>query len=134
MDLEYRLRDKIYIDENTHDIYKKLKEELKLFQTMKDLFLVAASIGFYFQEKKPLEKRKDIFSKQIFDREIDIPFIYMIALADRKDKEAVNLDVLSIVEEYANAGIIKLYEDLKDSYNAREAIDKFTLFLLENFS
>ncbi|MBK3333126.1 hypothetical protein GWK41_08590 [Persephonella atlantica] len=133
MHLESLLRDKIYIEENTHNIYKKLKEELKLFHTMKDLFLVAAAIGFYNQKREPLEKKKDIFTKNIFDKEKDIPFIYILALADRNDKEAVIIDVLSIVEEYANAGIKILADIVKNSTNKREAIDEFTAFLIEKF-
>ncbi len=133
MHLDDILREKVYIDEETHDIYKKLKEEYKLFLTMKDLFLTAAAVGFYFKKKEPLKKRKDIFTKNIFDKEKEIPFIYMLAIADREDKEAVNIDVLEVAEEYANAGIKILADLLKNSTNKREAIDEFSVFLMEKF-
>lgn len=133
MYLESLLRDKIYIEEDTHNIYKKLKEELKLFNTMKDLFLVAAAIGFYHQKKEPLQKKKDIFTKNIFNKEKDIPFIYMLALADREDKDTVITDVLLPTEEYANAGIKILSDLVKNSTNQRESVDEFTTFLIEKF-
>ncbi|MEO2069596.1 MAG: hypothetical protein ABGX27_08845 [Desulfurobacteriaceae bacterium] len=133
MILEISLRDKIYIDEDTHDIYKRLKEDLKLFDTMKELFLVAAAVGYYNNKRVPLKRRKDIFSKSIFDKETDIPFIYVLALAGEKSKEVFQKDVLSVVEEYANGGIRILAEKFENVRKMEEAIDEFSAYLVEKF-
>jgi len=133
MRIENLLRDKVYIEEEAHEIYKKLKEELKLFDTMKDVFLVAASLGFYMNKKKPIEKKKDIFIKHVFNKEIDIPFIGIIALSDTHDKNIFERDLLEIVEQYANAGIWELNEIIKNAKNKKEAIDEMSIFLMEKF-
>lgn len=135
MIIEDQLKDKIYIEEETHEIYKKLKEELRLFDTMKDIFLVSAALGYFYKEKKPLGKKRDIFTKNNFDREIDIPFIGILVLADKlADKNYKDIfegDFLGIVEEYANAGIWKLNDIIGKASDEIEAIEKMIMFLLE---
>lgn len=133
MDLIERIKDKIFIDEDTHDIYKKLKEELHVFSSMRGIFLIAAAVGFYIGDKKRLTKKKDIFNKIVFKKDMDLPFIYMLAIADKKDLDAVDMEPLSIAEEYANAGIRHLWDRIKPAVSTEEAIDEIANFLIEEF-
>lgn len=138
MDIGVRLRETVYIDEDTHDIYKKLTldNELKLFPTMKDLFLVSAALGFFYGNKKPLTKRKDIFKKHIFNELIDIPFLFAIVFSETKDKSVFGdetVDIVSIVEEYANAGIREIANIVSEARDKNSALRSFVEFLLEKF-
>ena len=108
-------RDTVNIDDSVHDIYKRLTEGNDPvdvpFQTMKDVFMWAASLGYQRGERKPIRgKRTTIFRWAQFSPQTDIPLIKAMAIADSGDVEVLmgQEDVLTAVEEYANAGIISL--------------------------
>ena len=108
-------RDTVNIDESVHDIYKQLTEGIDPvdvpFQTMKDVFMSAACLGYQRGERKPIRgNRRTIFRWAQFLPQMDIPLIKAMAIADSGDVEVLirQEDVLTVVEEYANAGIISL--------------------------
>ncbi len=108
-------RDTVSIDDSVHNIYKRLTEGNDPvdvpFQTMKDVFMWAASLGYQQGERKPIRgKRTTIFRWAQFSPQTDIPLIKAMAIADSGDVEVLmrQEDVLTAVEEYANAGIISL--------------------------
>ena len=108
-------RDTVNIDDSVHDIYKQLTEGNDPvdvpFQTMKDVFMWAASLGYQRGERKPIRgKRTTIFRWAQFSSQTDIPLIKAMAIADSGDVDVLmrQEDVLTAVEEYANAGIISM--------------------------
>ncbi len=115
-------RDTVSIDDSVHDIYKQLTEGNDPidvpFQTMKDVFMWAASLGYQRGERKPIRgKRTTIFRWAQFSPQTDIPLIKAMAIADSGDVEVLmrQEDVLTTVEEYANAGIIALESRLSNT-------------------
>ena len=108
-------RDTVSIDDSVHNIYKQLTEGNDPvdvpFQTMKDVFMWAASLGYQRGERKPIcGKRTTIFRWAQFSPQTDIPLIKAMAIADSGDVGVLmrQEDVLTTVEEYANAGINSL--------------------------
>ena len=115
MNGERIVRDTVNIDDSVHDIYKRLTEGNDPvdvpFQTMKDVFIWAASLGYQRGERKPIRgKRTTIFRWAQFSSQTDIPLIKAMAIADSGDVGVLmkQEDVLTAVEEYANAGIISM--------------------------
>lgn len=115
MNEERIARDTVNIDDSVHDIYRRLTEGDDPvdvpFQTMKDVFMWAASLGYQRGERKPIRgNRRTIFRWAQFLPQTDIPLIKAMAIADSGDVDVLmrQEDVLTVVEEYANAGIISL--------------------------
>ena len=115
MNEERIVRDTVSIDDSVHDIYKRLtggNDPVDVpFQTMKDVFMWAASLGYQRGERKPIRgKRTTIFRWAQFSSQTDIPLIKAMAIADSGDVDVLmrQEDVLTAVEEYANAGIISM--------------------------
>ena len=76
------------------------------FKTMKDLFMLTASVGFFRGRRVPLSGRHEIF-RSVFTIQEDIPILRALAIAET-GSTAVLVDqdqVLTIAEEFANAGI-----------------------------
>ena len=122
MNEERIVRDTVNIDDSVHDIYKRLTEGNDPvdvpFQTMKDVFMWAASLGYQQSERKPIRgKRTTIFRWAQFSSPTDIPLIKAMAIADSGDIDVLmrQEDVLTAVEEYANAGIMALESRLSNS-------------------
>lgn len=116
-------RDTVVIDEAVHEIYKQLTEGNDPvnvpFRTMKDVFMWAACLGYRRGERRPLTgKRVTIFRWAQFSPQIDIPILKALAIADTGDINVLlNQDeILTIAEEYANAGIHELRASVLDQY------------------
>ena len=114
-------RDTVAIDESVHEIYKQLTEGSDPvsvpFRTMKDVFMWAAVLGYRKGERRPLVgKRIIIFRWAQFIEQVDIPILKALAIADQGDvKVMVNhTEILTIAEEYANAGIHELRASVMD--------------------
>ena len=113
-------RDRVYIDDAVMDIYKALTEdpnpEQSPFATYKDIFLLAACLGFQHGRRKQLSSgarttiRLDVF------REEGLGLLKALAIADTGDVAVLQKlgDVLTIAEEYAHAGIYDLKAQLLD--------------------
>jgi len=116
-------RDTIIIDEDMHDIYRQLTEGNDPvnapFRTMKDAFMWAAFLGYQRGERKPIAgKRTTIFRWAQFTPQKDIPLLKALALANGGDIDVLlkQDEILTIAEEYANAGIHELRTSLSGQY------------------
>lgn len=100
--------DRINVCSTRHDAYMQLTQgESAPFKTMKDLFLMAATIGFQKKLKIPLEKKQGVFAWSQFSPQEDVPYIHAIILSLGEPVETL-LDqgkMLDILEQYANGGI-----------------------------
>lgn len=111
---------RIYIDKEKHETYEKLVKrgsdnpDHYPFQTMKDLFMLSACLGYKHSAYEDIGSSKDIFSADVFDEKADIPML--IALAYAKEKKLMNLlngrKVLDIAQGYANGGIGYVVEEI----------------------
>ena len=109
-------RDSIHIDLKHHELYSQLTNgDEAPFKTMKDLFMLAASVGYAQGRRVPLSgQKREIFRWPVFSPQEDIPVLRAIAIAETGDT-AVLIDqneMLTIVEEYANSGIDEIRRDV----------------------
>ena len=109
-------RDTVAIEEGVHEIYQRLTEGndpvAVPFRTMKDVFMWAVVLGYKGGERRPLSgKRVTIFRWAQFSPQADIPLLKAVAIADNTDVKALlsQDEILTISEEYANAGINALH-------------------------
>lgn len=116
-------RDTVAIAEAVHEIYRQLTEGNDPvsvpFRTMKDVFMWAACLGYRRGERRPLTgKRVTIFRWAQFTPQIDVPILKALAIADSGDINVLlNQDeILTIAEEYANAGIHELRVSVLEEY------------------
>lgn len=111
---------RIYIDKDKHETYEKLVKrgsenpDHYPFQTMKDLFMLAACMGYKHNAFEEIAASKDIFSSDVFEEKVDVPVL--IAIAFGKEKNLLNLldnrKVLDIAQGYANGGIGYVVEEI----------------------
>jgi len=116
-------RDTVAIDETAHEIYKQLTEGSNVlavpFRTMKDVFMWAVCLGVQQGKKKSLTSKKlTVFRWAQFDQQTDIPLLKAVAIADSGDISILlkRNDILSVAEEYANAGIYDLRDGVFGGY------------------
>ena len=101
------------------DIYKKLTNDSEgPFITLRDVFITAACLGFLSNKKEKIEAVGETFKLQVFEEKNYQTIINLIALLDTNDinvlsnnEEAWNKKI-TIIEEYANAGIKILEQKL----------------------
>lgn len=110
--------DRVAIDPSMHDIYKNLSDgvdpEQAPFGELKEVFLMAACLGYAKKKKRPLPtKTRDIIRFETFSQ-TDLPILYALAIADTDDVEILDrgYEFLTVAEEYANEGIHVLNEKL----------------------
>ena len=121
-----RNRGRIYIDDSYHETYVALSSSPKeigvqeesehLFDSMKNVFMLAVFVGHSQGRREPLKDRRDIFAWAQFSEERDIPLLRALALAETERVEVLSnrSEILTIAEEYANAGIIEIQEKIAD--------------------
>lgn len=104
------------------DLYKALKEgEAGVFESYKDVFMMAAAIGFKHGRRTPFESFAEPIELDVFSGKTDLPVINAIALQETQDVTILLEDdgtyerKLNIVEEYANGGMEILKQHLLDS-------------------
>lgn len=113
-------RDRVYINESYHEIYKDLTTEkegsLQPFKTMKDLFLFATLVGYQRGERIVLEKEIGIFTWAQFSAQEDVPILRALAIAETGDVDVLanQNELLTIAEEYANGGIMEIQEQIAE--------------------
>jgi len=103
-------------DDNGNDKFKYLSEgENAIFNTMKDAFMLSASIGFEMDEMGEWNKSYGQIPWSVFE-EKDKDIINIIALAHTEDINIVseqNFDSkIEIIEEFAVAGFRILYNEI----------------------
>lgn len=111
---------RVYIDKDKHDIYERLVKrgsdnpDHYPFQTMKDLFMLAACLGLKYSAYEPLQSSQEIFNSNVFDEKTDIPI--MSALAFQKEQNLMALldekRILETVQAFANGGIGYVVEEI----------------------
>ena len=101
-------QESVHIDPKHHELYSELTTGNEApFKTMKDLFMLAASVGSSLGRRVQLSSQREIFRWPVFSSQEDIPVLRALAIAETGDT-AVLVDqghLLTIAEEYANAGI-----------------------------
>jgi len=110
--------DRIAIEPDMHPLYEQLSKgvdpEEVPFAELKDVFMMAACLGYARGKRKPLSGRRDIIRWETFSRDTDVPVLYAMAIANENDVQVLDqgFDFLTIIEEYANAGIHALQAKL----------------------
>lgn len=112
---------RISIDASLHDLYKELSEgndpEKAPFRTMKDIFMLAACLGYQRGEKKPVSgTKRQIFHWTQFSEQVDVPILKAIAIATTGDVQVLadQERIVQIAEDYANSGIQELRSQVAD--------------------
>ena len=74
----------------------------------------AMALGVKSGERKPLSNREQIFRWDQLSRDIDVPVIQAVGIAETGDVEIIAHEdqLLRIAEEYANAGIRELKREV----------------------
>lgn len=113
-----RTSGRINIEMDLRELYEELARgtdpRQTPFRTMKDVFMLAACIGFEKRQRRPLAgaKHQPFHYTQLSDQ-IDIPILKAMAIVETQDVQILgDLDgIVTIAEEYANVGIhdIKMY-------------------------
>ena len=128
-------RDSVHIDPKHHDLYVKLTTgEEAPFKTMKDLFMLSASVGYAQGRRTALSGIREIFRWPVFSSQEDLPVLRAIAIAETGDT-AVLVDqnlLLAIAEEYANSGIEEVRREVANQPGSPQ--ENLVQFLLVNSS
>ena len=108
-------QDSVHIDPKHHELYSQLTTgDEAPFKTMKDLFMLSASVGYARGRRTPLSGQREIFRWPVFSPQDDIPVLRAIAIAETGDT-AVLVDqdqLLTIAEEYGNSGIEEIRREV----------------------
>lgn len=114
--------DEIVVEEAVYGTYRRLMTDTGTmpspFRMMKDAFMWAAVLGYEMGDRRPLTgKREGIFRWSVFTTQVDVPLLKAIAVADSGDLNILTSQdaILTIAEEYANAGIHELRARLLDT-------------------
>lgn len=114
-------RDRIYVEKSQIEAYRQLAgigvkeqgrkrisgDQLPPFKTLKDVFLLAVSLGRRAGLRTPIKPpRQELVFLSYLNNTPDIAILRAIAIAETGDVTIVaNIDeVLNIAEEYANTG------------------------------
>lgn len=98
------LIDKLYL-------HKHQEYEVRLFQSIREVLVFAAVLGFSLSERKTLSKKGEPVKWNIFESNKSEEFIYLISLASTKNSSILKHDIesikscVTIFEEHANAGL-----------------------------
>lgn len=117
----YTRTDRVYIDESGSDVYRQLKSganaqpEDAPFETFKDIFMLAACLGFRNRRRIRTNKVDSEFRVSVFTED-DLSILKALAIAETGDVDVLTRDgeILAIAEEYANAGIYEVKAYLLD--------------------
>ena len=117
----YTRSDRVYIDESGSDVYRQLKSganaqpEDAPFETFKDLFMLAACLGFRNGRRIRTHKPDSEFRVSVFSED-DLAILKALVIAETGDVDVLIRDgeILAIAEEYANAGIYEVKAYLID--------------------
>ena len=118
-----RQSNRIFVDKSHRDlIYGELTkplddEKVSPFESMKHLFMLAVFIGYRGKKRIPLTSgnRIDIFRWDQLGEE-DVTLLRALALAETGDVAVLSdqVRILTIAEEYANAGIMEIQEKIDE--------------------
>lgn len=116
-----RASGRVSIDASLHELYKELSEgndpEKVPFRTMKDVFMLAACLGYRRGQSRAISgAKRQIFHWAQFSEQVDVPILKAIAIAVTGDVQilADQERIVQIAEEFANAGIQELRAQVAD--------------------
>lgn len=101
---------------------KSEEKKEKLFDSMKDVYMLAFMIGAINNDKLPIEKNSQDPIKDVYFSRMDRALMSLIGLYLSKDIKILNKSADSeeyihdLVEQYANAGIYKIDEMLNNNH------------------
>lgn len=118
---ELKVRDRIFVEEKTMEIYKNLNASAirnssindQPFAEAKEIFMWAVALGVCHGIKQPLTGKKEgLFFWNRLSAEQELPILRLIAISETNDIDSAKNDafVQNLSEEYANYGIRKLNE------------------------
>ena len=113
---------KIFVEKNKHHKFKELKSSsssnIGIFNNMKDVFIASAMLGYSNDKRESLNSNRDIFDVNVLKKH-DYTLIYSIFLDYTGDADLLEKgEIMSVIEEYANAGIDILYDIVNQSGDA----------------
>ena len=119
---ERKQTDRFYVQRSKHALFQQLTaKETGPLEQIKDVFLLAAAVGYRKGLRRPIEDDKQhVGFWHYFSEARDVPLLQCIAVAETGDV-AVMGDrnaIVEIVQEYANGGIDVLAEMLHDDRDA----------------
>ena len=124
-------RESVHIDPKHHELYFQLTTgDEAPFKTMKDLFMLAASVGYARGRRAPLSGQREIFRWPTFTSQEDVPVLRAIAIAETEDTVVLvdQNQLLTIAEEYANSGIEEVRGEVANQPGSpRENLVRFLL-------
>src|SRR5579859_943997 len=112
--------DRFSIDDSVMDIYRALTEDENIenapFATFKDVFVLAACIGFRTAKRASLPSGKKTTIREEVFTPSDLAILKAIAIASTGDVEVMLEfgDIVTISEEYAHGGIYAVQALLLD--------------------
>lgn len=130
-DIRVTRQESVHIDPRHHELYTQLTADNEApFKTMKDLFMLAANVGFLRGRRVPLTSQREIFRWPVFSSQEDIPNLRAIAIAETGDTTILvdQVQLLMIAEEYANAGIEEVRREVVS--HPGTPVDNLVHFLL----
>lgn len=122
IELEQPRKERVLIDESVAEIYRELRAdansqpEQSPFTTNKDIFMVAACLGYRSGRRQVLPPGKKLDIRESVFLESDLAILKAIAIADTGDVAVLSQpgEILRIAEEYAQAGILDVRSYLLD--------------------
>lgn len=113
--------DRVSIDTQFHELYRQLSDgadpEMTPFRTMKDVFMLAACVGYQRGQRHPITgSKRQIFHWTQFSEQVDVPILKALAIASTGDIMVLadQQKILQLAEEYANAGIHEINTHVLD--------------------
>jgi len=116
---DLKLRDRVFVEDKTMDIYKALNASAtknssikdQPFSEAKEVFMWAVSLGVFDGKRLPLSGNKEglfFWNRLTLDQEL--PIFQLIAVAETNDIHIVKNEayIQELAEEYANYGIRKI--------------------------
>jgi dnd system-associated protein 4 len=109
--------DRFYVQKSKHRLFQELSaKDTGPLEHMKDVFLLAAAVGYRKQLRRPIEdERQHVGFWHYFSEARDVPLLQCIAVAETQDVAVMGdrNTIVTIAEEYANGGIDLLAEMLQ---------------------
>lgn len=119
---EKKQTDRFYVQKSKHRLFQELSaRESGPLEQMKDVFLLAAAVGYRKGLRRPLEEDKQhVGFWHYFSEARDVPLLQCIAIAETQDVAVMGdrNTIVEIAQEYANGGIDLLADMLHEDRDA----------------
>lgn len=119
---EKKQTDRFYVQKSKHRLFQELSaRETGPLEQMKDVFLLAAAVGYRKGLRRPIEDdRQHVGFWHYFSEARDVPLLQCIAIAETQDVAVMGdrSTIVEIAQEYANGGIDLLADMLHEDRDA----------------